>query len=36
VFGRHYPAMTLVEVRALVDPQAMIEVDGLAVLSEPA
>jgi enamine deaminase RidA (YjgF/YER057c/UK114 family) len=36
VFGRHYPAMTLVEVRALVDPQAMIEVDGFAVLAEPA
>jgi enamine deaminase RidA (YjgF/YER057c/UK114 family) len=32
VFGRYYPAMTLVEVKGLFDDQALIEVDGLAVL----
>ena len=31
VFGRHYPAATLVEVRSLFDPAAMIEVDAVAV-----
>ena len=31
-FGRHYPAMTLVEVRRLYDDGCMIEVDGIAVL----
>lgn len=30
--GDHYPAMTLVEVRALWDSEALIELDGLAVL----
>jgi enamine deaminase RidA (YjgF/YER057c/UK114 family) len=34
VFGRHYPAMTLVEVRSLFDPQAMVEIEGMAVLSD--
>jgi enamine deaminase RidA (YjgF/YER057c/UK114 family) len=34
VFGRYYPAMTLVEVRGLFDPQALIEIEGLAVLPE--
>jgi enamine deaminase RidA (YjgF/YER057c/UK114 family) len=33
-FGRYYPAMTLVEVRGLFDPQALIEIEGLAVLPE--
>ena len=32
VFGRHYPAMTLVEVKGLFDAQALVEVEGLAVL----
>ena len=32
-FDRHYPAMTLVEVRGLFDRDAMIEVEGIAVLS---
>jgi NAD(P)-dependent dehydrogenase (short-subunit alcohol dehydrogenase family) len=31
--GRHYPAMALVEVRALVDPQAMVEIEATAVLA---
>jgi enamine deaminase RidA (YjgF/YER057c/UK114 family) len=28
--GAHYPAMTLVEVRALLDPAARVEIDGIA------
>ena len=28
--GGHYPAMTLVEVRALVPPGARVEIDGIA------
>lgn len=32
VMGRHYPAMTLLEVRALFDPTAKIELEGTAVL----
>ena len=31
VFGRHYPATTLVEVRSLFDPDAMVEIDAVAV-----
>lgn len=31
-FGRYYPAMTLVEVKSLFDDQAMIEVEGIAVI----
>jgi enamine deaminase RidA (YjgF/YER057c/UK114 family) len=30
--GRHYPAMALVEVRALIDPQALVEIEATAVL----
>lgn len=30
--GRYYPAMTLVEVKSLFDDQAMIEIEGLAVI----
>jgi enamine deaminase RidA (YjgF/YER057c/UK114 family) len=30
--GTHYPAMALVEVKALVDPQAMVEIEATAVL----
>jgi len=30
--GRHYPAMSLVEVRALVDPAALVEIEATAVL----
>ena len=31
VFGHHYPATTLVEVRSLFDPDALIEIDAVAV-----
>ena len=30
--GRHFPAMTLVEVSRLLDPNAMVEIEGEAVL----
>ena len=30
--GRHYPAMALVEVKALVDPAALVEIEATAVL----
>ena len=32
VFGKYYPAMTLVEVRSLYDDQALVEIEGVAVL----
>jgi NAD(P)-dependent dehydrogenase (short-subunit alcohol dehydrogenase family) len=31
--GTHFPAMALVEVRSLVDPQAVVEIEATAVLS---
>jgi len=31
-FGRHYPAMTLVEIRGLYDDDCLIEIDGVAVI----
>ena len=31
-FGRHYPAMALVGVRELLDPAAMVELMGVAVI----
>lgn len=31
-FGKHYPAMALVEVAGLLEPEALVEVQGLAVL----
>ena len=31
VFGRHYPATTLIEVTALFDPDALVEIDAVAV-----
>lgn len=31
-FGRHYPAMSLLEVRNLIDPRLMVEIEGTAVL----
>ncbi len=31
VFGRHYPASTLIEVSSLFDPDALIEIDAVAV-----
>ncbi len=33
VMGRHFPAMALVEVKALLDPGAKIEIQGMAVIS---
>jgi len=31
VFGKHYPATTLVEVKGLFDPDAMVEIEAVAV-----
>jgi enamine deaminase RidA (YjgF/YER057c/UK114 family) len=31
VFGRHYPATTLIEVRSLFEPAALVEIDAIAV-----
>ncbi|HRC85680.1 MAG TPA: RidA family protein [Thermoanaerobaculia bacterium] len=31
--GRHFPAMALVEVRALVDPRAQVEIEATAALA---
>ena len=31
-FGRYYPAMTLVEVKSLFDDEALVEIEGIAVL----
>jgi enamine deaminase RidA (YjgF/YER057c/UK114 family) len=33
VFGRHFPAITLVEVKTLYNPDCMIEISGMAVIS---
>jgi enamine deaminase RidA (YjgF/YER057c/UK114 family) len=35
-FGKHYPAMTLVEVRDLAFDGALVEVEGIAVLGREA
>ncbi len=32
IMGRHFPAMALVEVSALVDPEAQVEIEATAVL----
>lgn len=32
VLGRHFPAMTLVQVSALIDPAAKVEIEGEALL----
>ena len=32
IIGRHYPAMALVEVVRLVEPQAMVEIEATAVI----
>ena len=34
LIGRHFPAMAVVEVGALVEPEAMIEIETTAVVSE--
>jgi len=33
LMGRHFPAMTLVEVKGLIEAGALVEIQGLAVLS---
>ena len=30
--GKHFPAMTLVQISALIDPQAKVEIEGEAIL----
>jgi enamine deaminase RidA (YjgF/YER057c/UK114 family) len=30
--GKHFPAMTLVEVKSLYEPGTLLEIEGLAVL----
>lgn len=32
IMGRHYPAMALVEVQALLEPGAMVEIEGTAAI----
>ncbi len=32
VFGRHFPAMALIGVSELVDPRALVEISGVAIL----
>lgn len=34
VFGKYFPAVTLVEVRSLYDDQALVEVEAIAVLAD--
>ena len=34
IIGRHYPAMALVAVSALVDPRALVEIEATAVVPE--
>jgi enamine deaminase RidA (YjgF/YER057c/UK114 family) len=34
IIGRNYPAMALVEVRSLVEPEALVEIEGTAVVPE--
>ena len=33
IFGKHFPAMTLVEVKSLLEPGAKVEIEATAVLS---
>lgn len=33
-FGTYYPAMTLVEIQSLYDPNAMVEIEGMAVIGD--
>jgi enamine deaminase RidA (YjgF/YER057c/UK114 family) len=35
LMGRHFPAMAVVEVSALVEPEARIEIETIAVVPEP-
>jgi enamine deaminase RidA (YjgF/YER057c/UK114 family) len=33
VFGRHFPAITLVEVKSLYNSDCMVEISGIAVIN---
>lgn len=33
LMGQHYPTMALVEVKGLIDPEAVVEIQGLAVIA---
>jgi enamine deaminase RidA (YjgF/YER057c/UK114 family) len=33
-FGKYYPAMTLVEVSSLFEDEALLEIEGIAVISK--
>jgi enamine deaminase RidA (YjgF/YER057c/UK114 family) len=35
VLGRHFPVMSVVQVVALVEPEAMVEIEATAVLHDP-
>ena len=35
VMGKHYPTMALVQVADLLEPGALVEIQGLAVLPDP-
>jgi enamine deaminase RidA (YjgF/YER057c/UK114 family) len=34
IFGRHFPAMTLVEVKSLFDDEALVEIEAFAVIGD--
>jgi enamine deaminase RidA (YjgF/YER057c/UK114 family) len=34
LMGRHFPAMALVEVKSLLEPDAKVEIEGIAVLTD--
>lgn len=34
LMGRHFPAMALVEVKALLEPGAKVEIEGIAVITD--
>ena len=34
IFGAHYPAMTLVQVLRLVEPEALVEIEATAVIAD--
>jgi enamine deaminase RidA (YjgF/YER057c/UK114 family) len=35
IIGRHFPAMTAVEVSALIEPRARVEIEATAVIPDP-
>ena len=34
LMGRHFPAMALVEVKGLLEPEAQVEIEGIAVITD--